>query len=101
MIDKNTTFKANNYFRPTPKNLLRISEAIQGTLIAVATISMPTQAPWWVPFSLNLGAILSGQIVKFFGSIVDDQKLEEAVAEFPSGETVKLVHEKPEDETGN
>ncbi len=95
-----TTFALGNYFRPTPKNLLRISEAIQGTFLGISTISMVADAPWWVPLSLNIGVIFSSQIVKFFGSIVHDQE-EVAVAEFPSGDTVTLVKETPKDEAPN
>ncbi len=90
-----TTFSPSNYFSPTPKNLLRISEAIQGTLLGVSTISLATSAPWWVPLSLNISVILANQIVKFFGSIVHEQE-ETAVAEFPSGDTVTVT--KPVDE---
>lgn len=100
MIDQNTTFSMRNYFRPTPKNLLRVSEAIQGTLMGVQLIALPTGAPWWVSFIITLGVIFTNQIVKFFGSIVHEQQ-ETAVAEFPSGEKVTLTHEVEQKEETN
>lgn len=94
MTIEQTTFSWRNYSKPTPKNLLRISEFIQGTLLGLSTVSLimkePTVAIW-----MNVAIIVVNRLVMFFGSIVEDAKTETAVAEFPSGEEVVVTKSIP------
>lgn len=90
------TFSWRNYTKPTPRNLLRFSELIQGILLGVSTGSMFTEAPSWVPICLNISVVIVNRVVMFFGSVVEDQKQETATAHFPSGDSVTMTKDQPE-----
>lgn len=89
-----TTFSWRNYTRATPRNLLRFSEFIQGTLLGVSTLSIVMEAHPFVPIAVNLLIVFVNRLVMFFGSVVNDDQTEHAVAEFPSGDQVELIKEK-------
>jgi len=92
-----TTFQWSNYYRPTPNNLLRWSQAVQGILAGASATTSFIELNKWIPIATSIGILIVNQAVQFFGNVVHD--MESATAQFPSGEEVIVTHEIKTDET--
>lgn len=95
--DEMTTFNWKNYTKPTPRNVLRMTEFVQGILLGISTISVIMNSPT-VAIAVNLTMVVVNRAVMFFGDIVEESKTESVTAEFPSGEEVTVTHDKPKEE---
>lgn len=93
-----TSFNWKNYTRPTPRNVLRMTEFVQGILLTVSTVSVIMDNPA-VAIGINIAMVVVNRLVMFFGDIVEEIKTESVTAEFPSGAEVTVTHEKPKDES--
>lgn len=94
-----TTFSWRNYTKPTPRNVLRMAEFIQGILLAVSTISMIMDNRA-AAIGINVAIVIVNRAVMFFGDIVEEIKTESVTAEFPSGDEVTITKEvKPDEES--
>lgn len=92
-----TSFNWKNYTRPTPRNVLRMAEFVQGILLTVSTISVIMDNPA-VAIGINIAMVVVNRSVMFFGDIVEEIKTESVTAEFPSGQEVTVTHQTPKDE---
>lgn len=73
--DDQVSFSWRNYTRPTPANLERFASFIRDTLAATTAINVIAEAaPEWVNAVLAFGIILTGQLVKFFSSVVQEER---------------------------
>lgn len=90
-------FSWRNYTKPTPRNVLRMAEFVQGILLTVSTISVIMDNPA-VAIGINIAMVVVNRSVMFFGDIVEEIKTESVTAEFPSGAEVTITQEKPKDE---
>lgn len=86
-----TTFKWSNYTRPTPINLLRWAQSIQGILAGISATTSFMELNKWIPIGTAVAIIIVNQAVQFFGNVVHD--MESATAQFPSGEEVIITKE--------
>lgn len=93
-VGQDHTLEWGNWFRPTPKNVLRISMYIQDILIGASTITVFTEANKWVSIGLSLSILVVRAAVKFLASVVEET--ESVTTQFPSGEQVTITHEVPE-----
>jgi hypothetical protein len=97
-ITPNTTFSWKNYTRPTPKNLLGLAAAMRRLVAVLAGTSLVLEANMWVTLGIiMLGAFLD-EVKNFFAMVEEEQKIEVAEAEFPSGEQVTIIKSTPPDE---
>lgn len=94
----NTSFSWKNYTRPTPKNLLGLAAAMRRLVAVIAGTSIVMEANMWVPLSVLMAGAFLDEAKNFFATIVEDQKVEVAEAEFPSGEQVTIIKTATEDE---
>ncbi len=96
-ITPTITFSWKNYLKATPKNLLGLAAAMRRLVAVIAGTSIVLEANMWVPLGiLILGAFLD-EMKNFFAAVVEDQKVEVAEAEFPSGEQVVITKTVPSD----
>ncbi len=97
MIPPNTSISWRNYTKPTPKNLLAISAAMRRLVAVVAGTSIVMDANMWVPLSVLMAGALLDEVKNFFATVVEDEKVESATAQMPSGKevTVTLPVEEP------
>lgn len=69
------SFHWKNYTRPTPANLERFSSFIRDTLAATTAINVIAEAaPPWVNAVLAFAIILTGQLVKLFASVAEEEE---------------------------
>jgi hypothetical protein len=98
-ITPNTTFSWKNYTKPTPKNLLGVAAAFRRMVTLVTGASIIMEAEPWVPITVLITGGILDELKNFFATIVEDEKTESAVAEFPSGKEVVItqpIDPKPE-----
>ncbi len=64
----------------------------------VAGTSIVLEANMWVSLGVLMFGALLDEIKNFFANVVEDEKIETTVAEFPSGDEVVLIKEAPKDD---
>lgn len=71
--DKDVSFKWSNYTKPTPANLERIVGGIKDIFAGLAGITIVSEH-YAVSLVLTVGIVVLGQLVKFFSSIVQEER---------------------------
>ncbi len=97
METSEVTFSWRNYYRATPRNLLALAAAMRRLVAVVAGTSIVMEANMWVPLGILLAGFILDELKNFFATVVEDEKTESTIAEFPSGKEVVLIQPKPND----
>jgi hypothetical protein len=96
-IAPNTTFSWKNYTRPTPRNLLALAAAMRRIVLLMTGSAVIMEANKWIPIGILLLGGFLDELKNFFAMVEEDQKVEVAEAEFPSGDQVTLIKSVPDE----